>query len=239
MYKKEDLRKLENTDREFYGIFSRFAFEEAAKQSVLDDKTASVVILASLTAQNVRGGLFGAAVSSCLYAGVSPEEIKETVYHCAPYCGAARIWSALDEINRVFAGNGVSADTAADRTVSAEDRFAAGLAAQKSIFGDVIDKNRADAPEGQKHIQDFLSANCFGDFYTRKRLDLKMRELITFTAIISIGGCEAQAKGHAMGNAAVGNGKDVLVGAVTLLVPYIGYPRSLNALACVNAVLKD
>ena len=42
-----------------------------------------------------------------------------------------------------------------------------------------------------------------------------------------------------MGNAAVGNGKDVLVGAVTLLVPYIGYPRSLNALACVNAVLKD
>lgn len=174
MYKKEDLRKLENTDCEFYGIFSRFAFEEAAKQSGLDDKTASVVILASLTAQNVRGGM-----------------------------------------------------------------FAAGLAAQKSIFGDVIDKNRADAPEGQKHIQDFLSANCFGDFYTRKRLDLKMRELITFTAIISIGGCEAQAKGHAMGNAAVGNGKDVLVGAVTLLVPYIGYPRSLNALACVNAVLKD
>lgn len=229
MYKKEDLRKLENTDREFYGIFSRFAFEEAAKQSGLDDKTASVVILASLTAQNVRGGMFGAAVSSCLDAGVSPDEIKETVYHCAPYCGAARIWSALDEINRVFAGNGVSA----------EDRFAAGLAAQKSIFGDVIDKNRADAPEGQKHIQDFLSANCFGDFYTRKRLDLKMRELITFTAIISIGGCEAQAKGHAMGNAAVGNGKDVLVGAVTLLVPYIGYPRSLNALACVNAVLKD
>ena len=70
MYKKEDLRKLENTDREFYGIFSRFAFEEAAKRSGLDDKTASVVILASLTAQNVRGGMFGAAVCSCLDAGV-------------------------------------------------------------------------------------------------------------------------------------------------------------------------
>ena len=55
------------------------SFEEAAKQSGLDDKTASVVILASLTAQNVRGGLFGAAVSSCLDAGVSPEEIKEII----------------------------------------------------------------------------------------------------------------------------------------------------------------
>jgi alkylhydroperoxidase/carboxymuconolactone decarboxylase family protein YurZ len=35
-----------------------------------------------------------------------------------------------------------------------------------------------------------LSANCFGDYYTRTGLDLKMRALPTFSIIASLGGCE-------------------------------------------------
>lgn len=46
------------------------------------------------------------------------------------------------------------------------------------------------APQELKAMQDHLSAYCFGDFYTRGTLDLKMRELITFCAICCLGGCE-------------------------------------------------
>ena len=61
----------------------------------------------------------------------------------------------------------------------------------------------ASAPADQKHINDYLSANCFGDYYTRKVLDVKERELITFTAIVTLGGCEPQAKAHAAANISV------------------------------------
>ena len=61
-----------------------------------------------------------------------------------------------------------------------------------------------------------------------------MRELITFTAICSIGGCEPQAKAHAKANLGVGNTKQTLIEAITTCLPYIGYPRTLNALACIN-----
>lgn len=46
------------------------------------------------------------------------------------------------------------------------------------ILRDVITKNRENAPTIQKHIQDYLSAFCFGNFYTRNGLDVKMRELL-------------------------------------------------------------
>jgi 4-carboxymuconolactone decarboxylase len=93
------------------------------------------------------------------------------------------------------------------------------------------------SPKDQLHIQEFLSANCFGDYYTRRGLDIKTRELLTFAMLISLGGCEPQVKGHIQGNASVGNNKEVLLDVVTQLLPYIGYPRTLNALRCLNEVM--
>lgn len=65
-----------------------------------------------------------------------------------------------------------------------------------------------------------------------------MRELITFTVICSIGGCEPQAKAHAGANLSVGNTKQTLIEAITICLPYIGYPRSLNALGCISEACK-
>ena len=57
--------------------------------------------------------------------------------------------------------------------------------------------------------------------------------------LISLGGCEPQVKAHIHGNIAAGNDKTVLLSTVTQLIPFIGYPRSLNALACINEVLPQ
>lgn len=100
-------------------------------------------------------------------------------------------------------------------------------------------KRHTAAAENQKNIQDYLSAYCFGDFYTRKFLPIHERELLTFSILASQGGCEGQVKAHVGGNAAVGNGKEVLLAALTVCLPYIGFPRTLNALSCINEVLPE
>ena len=46
------------------------------------------------------------------------------------------------------------------------------------------------------HINRWLAANCFGDYYTRKGLDLAQRELITFCFLMAQGGCEPQLIAH-------------------------------------------
>ena len=114
------------------------------------------------------------------------------------------------------------------------------LAVQRSIFGaERIDGTREAAPANQKHIQRYLSANCFGDYQTRTGLDVRTRELLTFSMLVSLGGCAPQVKGHIRGNVNVGNDKDVLLAVVTQLLPYIGYPRTLNAIACLNEVIPE
>lgn len=60
-----------------------------------------------------------------------------------------------------------------------------------------------------------------------------MRELITFCAISCLGGCEPQAKAHARANLGVGNTRQTLIDALTQCLPFIGFPRTLNALACI------
>ncbi len=93
---------------------------------------------------------------------------------------------------------------------------------------------RAESPKDQLHIQEFLSANCFGDYITRTGLDLRTRELLTLSMLASLGGCEPQLAGHVAANLAVGNDRRVLIGTITQLLPFIGYPRVLNAIRVIN-----
>jgi alkylhydroperoxidase/carboxymuconolactone decarboxylase family protein YurZ len=90
------------------------------------------------------------------------------------------------------------------------------------------------SPKDQMHIQHFLSANCFGDHYTRGGVDAPTRELLTFSMLVALGGCEPQVKGHVAANLKVGNDRAKLVDVLTQLLPVIGYPRTLNGLRMVN-----
>ena len=54
--------------------------------------------------------------------------------------------------------------------------------------------------------------------------------------LVSLGGCEPQVKGHVSANLHVGNDRARLIEMVTQLLPYIGYPRTLNALRVIDEV---
>ena len=76
-------------------------------------------------------------------------------------------------------------------------------------------------------------------FLYEKVFAIHERELLTFSILASQGGCEGQVKAHVGGNATVGNGKEVLLAALTVCLPYIGFPRTLNVLSCINEVLPE
>jgi 4-carboxymuconolactone decarboxylase len=156
-----------------------------------------------------------------------------------PYVGIAKAFDFIHATNNVLTGRGVALPLEGQGTTTPGTRFEKGLALSKSVFGKMIDDMYEQSPENQLHIQKYLSANCFGDYYTRTGLTIQMRELLTFSMLISLGGCEPQVKGHIRGNAAVGNDKEILLSVVTQLLPYIGYPRALNAIGCLNEILPE
>ncbi len=227
-----------NNDKELIEIVLNFSLDEAQEYDHLDDKTRQIVILAaSIAVQTPKR--YETFVEAALNVGVTPVEIKEILYQAIPYVGVLKVLDLLEPTNKIFEKRGITLPLEKQGTTTRENRMEKGLEVQKSIFGDVIDKNYENSPKNQVHIQRFLSDNCFGDYYTRNGLDVKTRELVTFSILISQGGCEPQVKGHIAGNVNVGNDKQTLLNTVTALLPYIGYPRSLNAISCINEVIPD
>ena len=224
---------LARTDPELIEIFDNWAFDEVLRDVTLDARTRLMVQLAALIACHAVGE-YRLMLGRALNVGVTPVEVKEIVYQAVAYVGMGRVFDFLHVTNEVFTSRGIALPLPGQSTTSQETRFEKGAAVQKQIFGETIDKMRAGAPKDQLHIQDFLAANCFGDYYTRTGLDLKMRELLTFAMLASLGGCEPQLAGHVAGNLACGNDRSVLVSTVTHLIPFIGYPRALNALRVIN-----
>jgi 4-carboxymuconolactone decarboxylase len=178
-------------------------------------------------------------LGAALNVGVTPIEVKEIIYQALPYVGMGRLSDFLGVTNQVLLSRGIALPLEGQSTTTEETRFDKGLAVQKQIFGEQIEAMYKNAPRDQMHIQTFLSANCFGDFYTRTGLVLKTRELLTFAMLAAMGGCEPQLAGHVAGNLAMGNDRGVLVGTVTQLLPFIGYPRSLTALRLINDATQD
>jgi len=220
----------------FENVKNRFIYGEVWNQGQLPDQLRAIVVVAVLT--TLEGADLAEQISAALTIGVTPETLLEVFYQAAPYIGFAKAEKGLRVLAQVFEVRNIEVPLQDNATVTEDTRLEDGITVQKSIFGPFIDAMRANAPADQKFIQDYLSAYCFGDTYTRKVLDLKTRELITFVCLVALGGCESQVKSHTTGNLVVGNTKEDLLGAINQCVPYIGFPRTLNAMAVVNEVAK-
>jgi len=230
--------KLAETDPELIEVFDNFAFDEVLQYGNLDTRTRLMVILASMIASQALGE-YKVMLGGALNVGVTPVEVKEIVYQAVPYVGIAKVHDFIHATNEILESRGIKLPVEGQSTTSPETRFEKGLALQKAIFGESIDKMYQDSPANQIHIQKYLSANCFGDYLTRTGIEIKTRELLTFSMLLSLGGCEPQLKGHIQGNLNVGNDKERLLSVVTQLLPYVGYPRTLNAMRCINEVVPE
>ena len=229
---------LAGTDPELIEIFDNFAFDEVLGYGNLDTRTRLMVQLASMIACQAVGE-YRVMLGAALTVGVTPIEAKEIVYQAVPYVGMAKVFDFIHATNDVLTARGIQLPLEGQSTTTRETRADKGLAVQKEIVGaGRIDQMYAAAAQDEAHFQRFLSANCFGDHYTRTGIDVRTRELLTFAMLISMGGCEPQARGHVAANLNVGNDRGVLLSVITQLLPFIGYPRTLNALAVVNEVTK-
>jgi 4-carboxymuconolactone decarboxylase len=230
--------KLMETDPELIEVFDNFAFDEVLAYGDLDTRTRLMVILASMIACQSLAE-YKVMLGGALNFGVTPVEVKEIVYQAVPYVGMAKAYDFINATNEILEGRGIKLPLEGQSTTTPETRFEKGYEVQKTIVGDRLEKMYADSPANQLHIQKYLSANCFGDYVARAGIDLQTRELLTFSMLLALGGCEPQLKGHIQGNLAVGNDKERLLSVVTQLLPYVGYPRTLNAIRCINEVLPE
>lgn len=222
------------TDPEFAERFAYFAFTEVPGEETqrLDEKTRYMVVLAALIG---CGGVdaYKEILPEALENGITPIAAKEIVYQATDYVGYGRMLPFLKVTNEIFTARGIRLPLDGQATTRLDNRLEKGIEAQTQIFGEQMKEAWKKDPMNR-----WLAANCFGDYYTRNGLPLAERELITFCFLMAQGGCEPQLIAHSKGNMNMGNDRDFLLKVVSQCLPYIGYPRSLNAISCVRKAVE-
>ncbi|MDR3592548.1 MAG: carboxymuconolactone decarboxylase family protein [Negativicutes bacterium] len=91
------------------------------------------------------------------------------------------------------------------------------------------------APSVAGYSVDFV----FGDIYSRATLDLKQRQLLTVAVLAALGGCEPQLKVHIGAALNLGLSPNEIVETIIHCIPFVGFPRSLNAIAAARSIFED
>lgn len=220
---------LHETDAEFMERFERFAFKEIVNTNgkPLDDWTRNMVVLASLIGcQGVDA--YKVILPKALDDGLSPVVVKEIVYLSVDFLGMGRILPFLAATNIVMEARGVHLPLPDLSTATMQERLEKSEKPQNDVLGEQMKEVWKDSC-----INKWLSENFSGSD-TRSNLTHAQRELLAFCFLMAQGGCDAQLVVHAKGNMNLGNNKEVLINVISQCLPYIGYPRCLNALNCVN-----
>ena len=114
--------------------------------------------------------------------------------------------------------------------------FERGLAKLHEIDGEqgdaVMDALSDIAPDLGRYIVSF----GFGEIYHRPALNNRERELLTLGLLAAQGGCEKQLKVHIHAALNVGISREEIVETFIHCMPYLGFPKALNAVFAAKEV---
>lgn len=225
----------QGTDPEFMAILQKFIFGEVFAVGNLDLKTRELITCTTLAVMQTLPQL-KAHVGAALNVGVTPVELREAIYQCAPFIGFPKTLNAIAVMNEVFTEKGIPLPLEPQGTVTEENRHEKGYAVQQPLYGDEIEKRFANVPDGMgEDVARFLTDYYFGEICTRGGLDLKTRELLIYCVLTTIE-ADSQLCSHTLGNLKIGNGRETLAAAVIQCLPYIGFPPAMKALNIIQSV---
>ncbi len=87
-------------------------------------------------------------------------------------------------------------------------------------------------------LSDYIVSFAFGDIYSRTSLTQQEQTMVTISTLVALG-TERQLKLHINVGFNVGLTVEKIVGTLIHCIPYIGFPRVLNALTLLKQVMAE
>lgn len=223
----------QGTDPEMMDLLQKFIFGEVFQTGNLDIKTREMITCVTLTTMQTLPQL-KAHIGASLNIGITPIEVRESIYLCAPFIGFPKTLNALATANEVFKERGIALPLEKQGMVNEQNRGTKGAEIQQPLYGDVIKKALKDLPDGLGYdVARFLTEYGFGDIYTRGGLDLKTKELLVYAVITTLE-ADSQLRSHTLSNIKLGNDKSTLTSVVIQCLPYIGFPAAMKTLRIIQ-----
>lgn len=220
-------------------VFKRLLEEDVPERTSLDDRLANLLQTAAMTVLPAHGGSEALAETfrRALFAGVSAEELLEVLVQTMPVAGMPAVISAERILHAELAEAGMSAPATEPSTAGAAERFERGLAVEEKLFGrEYLYAFHAGLREDERPLQlSLLSSWAYGETFGRAHLTDSERELVLLASLIASDARE-EVEMHVRAAKTLGATRTDLIGLLTVLLPYTGFPKVRAGLALINAV---
>ena len=225
----------------FYG--NLYAIDKAQTNETLTPKLQSIIPIAAYTAKGDLEQL-KAALNEGLEAGLTVNEIKEVIVHLYAYCGFPRSIRGLQTFIEVMderKAKGINDEAGADVSPLNDDRtkYDRGKANLEELIGRPLDGPQRGYAAFAPVIEIFLKEHLFADIFDRDILTFAERELVTVSALSSIGGVEPMLRSHLTICLNVGYTPEQLNEFVGIIKSRIGKKEAKAAQEVLDEVLKN
>ena len=121
----------------------------------------------------------------------------------------------------------------------AENKYDVGFNKFKNIYGElcirVLQNVNETSPDMMKYIVEF----AFGEIYSRKGLDIKSREIVFISSLLTLGNAIPQLKSHIHGALNIGCTRGEILEIVIQILLYSSFSNALNGLQIVKEVFEE
>lgn len=220
-------------------VFKRLLEDDVPERTSLDDRLANLLQTAAMTVLPAHGGSEALAETfrRALFAGVSAEELLEVLVQTMAVAGMPAVISAERILHAELGEAGMGAPETRPSIAGAAERFEHGLAVEEKLFGrEYLYAFHAGLREDERPLQlSLLSSWAYGETFGRAYLTDLERELVLLAALVASGARE-EIEMHVRAAKTLGATRADLIGLLTVLLPYTGFPKVRAGLALVNAV---
>jgi 4-carboxymuconolactone decarboxylase len=120
-----------------------------------------------------------------------------------------------------------------------QSRYEIGLKNFKEIYGDLGSGVIKNLNHISSDIAKYIIEFAFGEIYERKGLDLKSREIVAISSLLTMGNATPQLKSHIHGALNIGCSREQIVEIIIQICLYAGFPSAINGLNVMNEVFSE
>jgi alkylhydroperoxidase/carboxymuconolactone decarboxylase family protein YurZ len=178
----------------------------------------------TISAYTAKGDLenLKAELNAGLDSGLTINESKEILVHLYAYCGFPRSLRGIQTLMEVLderKANGIKDEMGREATpiTDTRSRFDRGEEIQMKVTRRTVEELRGGYAAFSPEIAAFLKEHLFADLFERDVLSFSEREVVTVSALISMGGVEPMVKSHFIGALNVGVTADQLKQLISVI----------------------
>lgn len=195
-----------------------------------------IAVVAALTAMGNAAPQLKVHIHGALNVGASTEELVEVILQMSSYSGFPSAINGINALKEVLQEKKIDFQPVPETQEG--DRFNQGAEWLGKLDENQVDVLKENFQDIAPDLTEFVVAFGYGDIYSRKNLDPKLRQIATIAALTCMGTAQPQLAFHIRAGLNVGLNREEIIETIILMVVYAGFPAAINGVNTAKEVFN-